>query len=185
MLIQQSTNKMPKSSLLNLDYFLFLFEEMLNLPLVNHQILLFEKQFNHNLFITVQYAIYRLRISIYYKLKEMNKSYSISSLMYENIRTYDDKMVLLKNNCVETIDEFSRMWDILNHPAPDLKVLNGVCTKITDLKKVTKNIYSAILSITNASLEFLSIMRIYTLYIVFDDLFFNQVKKEINPLPKI
>jgi hypothetical protein len=101
--------------------------------------------------------------------------------MYENIRNYDDKMTDLKNNCVETIDEFSRMWDILNHPAPDLKQLNTVCSKITDLKKVTLNIYSSILGITNVSLEFLSIMRIYTLYISFDDLFFSQVNKEITP----
>jgi hypothetical protein len=36
MIIQKSLVKMPKSNLLNLDYFLFLFEEMLNIPLVNH-----------------------------------------------------------------------------------------------------------------------------------------------------
>lgn len=158
MLIQKSVAKMPKSSLLNLDYFLFLYEEMANISLVNHQILLFEKSFNNNLFITVQYAIYRLRISIYYELKEINKTTEISKVRYETIRLYDDKMAKLKDNCVETIDEFSKMWDILNHPAPDLLTMNKVCAKIVALKETTKKIYSQIYMITTSSLEFMSMM---------------------------
>ena len=38
MLVMKSTKKMPRSSLLNIDYFLFLFEELNNLPSVHHQI---------------------------------------------------------------------------------------------------------------------------------------------------
>lgn len=183
MLIQKSVAKMPKSSLLNLDYFLFLFEEMLNISLVNHQILLFEKSFNNNLFITVQYAIYRLRISIYYQLKEVNKTTEISKVRYETIRLYDEKMAKLKDNCVETIDEFSKMWDILNHPAPDLLTMQKVCSKIVSLKEVTKKIYSQIYLITTSSLEFMSLMKIYSLYIIFDDVLHAQISKEITPIP--
>ena len=180
MLIKKSVKKIPKSALLNIDHFLFLFEELTNIPLVNKSILIFEKQFNNNLMITVQYAIYRMRISIYYYLKKLNKSMPSSAILYEDIRTYDETMLNLKNNCLKTIDEFSRMWDILNHPAPDLKQLEIVCTKLTDLKEINHKLYLEILELTNCSLEFLSIMTIYANYIVFDDLLMSEVNENIK-----
>lgn len=107
----------------------------------------------------------------------------ISKVRYETIRLYDEKMTKLKDNCVETIDEFSKMWDILNHPAPDLVTMNKVCAKIVSLKEVTKKIYSQIYMITTSSLEFMSLMKIYSLYIIFDDVLHAQISKEITPIP--
>lgn len=182
MLIKKSVQKNTKSSLLNIDYFLFLFEEMSNIGLVNKSILIFERQFNNNLFITVQYAIYRMRISVYYHIKKMNKSEKISRIQFENIRVYDNYMDSLKDNCLKTIDRFSRMWDILNHPAPDLKQLELVCTKLTDLKRETSIIYQNLLAISRSSLEFLSLMIIYANFIIFDDQMFSEVNEAINPI---
>ena len=95
MLIKESCKKLPKSSLLNIDLFLFLFKEMHNIPQVNHNIMLFEKQSQQSLFVTVKYAIYRLKISIYYFLKDKNKNSPTGGITFENIRVFDEEMKIL------------------------------------------------------------------------------------------
>jgi hypothetical protein len=39
--------------------------------------------------VTVQYCIYRMRISMLYYLKQDNKGYTSSGLYFENIKKYD------------------------------------------------------------------------------------------------
>lgn len=180
MLAQQSCKKMPRSSLLNINYFLFLFEELNNLPSVNHQISLFEKQFHNSLFITVQYAIFRVRISIHYVLKKWNKSEYLSRNLYENIRVYDEGMAQFREMSLEIVESYARMWDILNDPAPDFTVLEQVCTKITDNKKKAYRKYKEILHVTNTSMNLLAIMKVYSKFIIFDDLLLMEVEETIK-----
>lgn len=183
MLVRKSTKKLPRSSLLNIDHFLYLFEELNNIPMVNHQILMYEKQFHHSLFITVQYEIFRMRISILSLLRKKNKGFEefqVSSLMYENIRRYDEGIEDFRSKCIDIIDNFSRMWDILNDPAPDMKMLENVCMSITDVKEETHAIYERILAVSKTSLEFLSLMKTYTKYVIFDDLLFLEVDDKIQ-----
>lgn len=180
MLIKDSCKKLPKSSLLSIDLFLFLFKEMNNIPQVNHNIVLFEKQSQQSLFVTVKYAIYRLKISIYYFLKETNKYEDTSSIMYENIRTFDEGMKALSKCFFDISDTYARMWDILDESMPDMLLLERVCTKLIDESKVAEGIYRNILKVTHSSLTFLIAMSLYSRFIVFDDLLFMEIQARMD-----
>ena len=179
-LIRDSAKKMTRSSQINIDYFLFLFEELHNIPLVNYHILLFEKQFQQNLFITVQYCIYRMRISMYYYQKNRNKNNLSSILQFEDIRKYDNGIKELKSKFNDIIESNSRMWDILNDSIPDLDLLKKICIKLTTLKSSTLEIYTKILEITKSCYKFLGLMNLYAKYIIFDELLANDVHQKIK-----
>lgn len=181
-LIKDSCKKLPKSSLLNIDLFLFLFKEMANIPQVNHNIILFEKQSQQNLFVTVKYAIYRLKISIYYSLKNSNKNHKTSSIMYENIRVFDDEMKNLSKNCVKIVELYARMWDILGDVVPDIVLLERVCTKLIDERNNAELIYHKITNVTKNSLSFLTLMTLYSKFIAFDDLIFCEIQEKLKKL---
>lgn len=180
MLIKDSCKKLPKSSLLHIDLFLFLFKEMNNISQVNHNIILFEKQSQQSLFVTVRYAIYRLKISIYYFLKDKNKDHPTSSIMFENIRVFDEEMKNLSKNCVKIVELYARMWDILGDPVPDLVLLERVCTKLIDEREITELVYHKILGVTKSSLNFLTLMTLYSKFIVFDDLLFIEIQEKFK-----
>jgi hypothetical protein len=182
MLIKDSCKKLPKSSLLNIDLFLFYFKEMSNLAQVNHNIILFEKQSQQSLFVTVRYAIYRLRISLYYSLKEKNKNQAMSNIMFENVRTFDEEMKYLNKTCLKIVEQYARMWDILNDAVPDLVLLERVCTKLIDERDVVEEIYHKILSVTKSSVNFMVVMSMYSKFIAFDDLLFAEVQERIKKL---
>lgn len=182
MLIKDSCKKLPKSSLLNIDLFLFYFKEMANLSQVNHNIILFEKQSQQSLFVTVRYAIYRLRISLYYNLKDRNKNHAMSSVMFENVRTFDEEMKFLNKTCLKIVEQYARMWDILNDAVPDLVLLERVCTKLIDERDVVEKTYSKILNVTKSSVNFMVLMSLYSKFIAFDDLLFAEVQERIKKL---
>lgn len=182
MLIKDSCKKLPKSSLLNIDLFLFYFKEMANLSQVNHNIILFEKQSQQSLFVTVRYAIYRLRISLYYNLKDKNKNRAMSSIMFENVRTFDEEMKFLNKTCLKIVEQYARMWDILNDAVPDLQLLERVCTKLIDDRDLVEKIYHKILSVTKSSVNFMVLMSMYSKFIAFDDLLFNEIQERIKKL---
>ena len=182
MLIKDSCKKLPKSSLLNIDLFLFLFIEMGNLPQVNHNIILFEKQSQQSLFVTVRYAIYRLKISLYYDLKMKNKNGINSSLTFENIRVFDEEMKNLNKNCVKIVELYARMWDILGDPVPDIVLLERVCMKLIDERNDAELTYQKLLNVTKASLDFLSTMTLYSKFIAFDDLLFGEVQERMKKI---
>lgn len=183
MLIKDSCKKLPKSSLLNIDLFLFLFKEMNNIPQVNHNIILFEKQAQQNLFVTVKYAIYRLKISIYYFMKHNNKNYKTSSgIMFEKIRVFDEEMKNLSKNCVKIVELYARMWDILGDVVPDLVLLERVCTRLIDERDNAEQIYFKILNVTKNSLSFLTLMTLYSKFIAFDDLLFSDIQEKLKQL---
>lgn len=181
-LIKESCKKLPKSSLLNIDLFLFLFKEMNNIPQVNHNIILFEKQSQQNLFVTVKYAIYRLKISIYYFMKQSSKNSKTSSIMYEKIRVFDEEMKNLTKNCVKIVELYARMWDILGDIVPDIVLLERVCTKLIDERNNAEMIYFKILRVTKNSLSFLTLMTLYSKFIAFDDLLFCDIQEKLKKL---
>ena len=156
MLIKESCKKLPKSSLLNIDLFLFLFKEMHNIPQVNHNIMLFEKQSQQSLFVTVKYAIYRLKISIYYFMKDKNKNSLTGAITFENIRVFDEEMKILNKQSVKIVELYARMWDILGDVVPDIILLEKVCMKLIDERSNAEITYQKILGVTNSSLIFLS-----------------------------
>lgn len=181
-LIKDSCKKLPKSSLLNIDLFLFLYKEMNNIPQVNHNIILFEKQSQQSLFVTVKYAIYRLKISIYYFLKDKNKYHNTSSIMFENIRVFDEEMKNLHKICLKIVELYARMWDILGDVVPDIVLLERVCMKLIDERGNAELIYHKLLSVTNNSLSFLTLMTLYSKFIAFDDLLFSEIQEKLKKL---
>ena len=186
-LIKDSTKKYPSSNSLNIDYFLFLFNAQHNLPMANYQILLFEKYYQKDLFITVQYCIYRMRISMLQHLKNHNKHYSVSNIRYENVHKYDKSVIKLKKKFSDTIDTYGRMWDILNDSRPDLFLLKNVCDNLSSLKESTLDVYKKLQGITTKCYELFLLMTIYAKYIVLDDVLQNKVRKtiQINYIQKI
>lgn len=170
LLIRESCKKMPKSSLLNIDLFLFLFKEMNNVPLVNYNIQQFQKQAQNSLFLTVKYAIYRLKISIYYFIKSQNKKELIHRIRIESLRSYDEKMTLLHKQSVKIIEMYGRMWDILGDIIPNIGLLEIACRNLTNEREEAERIYKQILRINNTSLNFYTLMTIYSKFIAFDDL---------------
>lgn len=181
-LIKDSCKKLPKSSLLNIDLFLFLYKEMNNIPQVNHNIILFEKQSQQSLFVTVRYAIYRLKISIYYFLKDRNKYHPTSGIMFENIRVFDEEMKNLHKISLKIVELYARMWDILGDVVPDIVLLERVCTKLIDERNNAELIYQKLLSVTNNSLSFLTLMTLYSKFIAFDDLLFCEIQEKLKKL---
>ena len=121
-----------------------------------------------------------MRISIYYNLKAKNKAHEMSKLRYENIRVFDNGMSLMRQHSTTMIENFTRMWDILNDPAPDLSILENVCTTITDSKTRAHQIYREILKVSKSSREFLNLMRVYCKYVIFDDLLMIEVDETLQ-----
>lgn len=181
-LIKDSCKKLPKSSLLNIDLFLFLYKEMNNIPQVNHNIILFEKQSQQSLFVTVKYAIYRLKISIYYFMKDRNKYHPTSSIMFENIRVFDEEMKNLHKISLKIVELYARMWDILGDVVPDIVLLERVCTKLIDERNNAELIYQKLLRVTSNSLSFLTLMTLYSKFIAFDDLLFSEIQEKLKKL---
>ena len=180
-LIKDSCKKLPKSSLLNIDLFLFLFKEMNNISQVNHNIILFEKQSQQNLFVTVNYAIYRVKISIYYFLKDRNKNNKISSIMFENIRVFDEEMKNLSKSCIRIVELYARMWDILSD-GTELGLLERVCMKLIDERSIAEDTYRKINEVTKNSINFLTLMVLYSKFIVFDDLLYSEIRERLTKL---
>lgn len=181
MMIEKSVMRFMKSPLLNLDLFLYLYEEMENFGMVNKYISIYEKKFAGSIPITLEYSIFRIKISLFYHIKKLNKKTSISRLHFENIRKYDETLTKLKDKIFVISDEFSRMWDILNHPSPDLSDLDSTCRKLIHRKKDAKGLYEEVLTMTNKSSEFLALMNFYAKFIIFDSDFELELKKKITP----
>lgn len=165
-IIADSVSKMKRSSVQNLSQFHYLFEDIENISLVINYIESYKKMYNNKSSITLEFCIYRLKISIKKYLKKYNNNIDISRQAYENIRYHDIGMEKLKKIMVKSTDYYVQMWIIQRDI--DLKLLNKVVQKLTNLKKKAMDIYHKILSRSSKSIEFRFLMKLYFDYIIMD-----------------
>lgn len=180
LMVKKSLIKMPKSSLLNIAYCLYLASEMENIPLANQQILIFETQLQQNLFVTAKYAIFRIKIGIYYHIKDKNKGSPVGRLKFENIRWFDEKMRLMKASAAKVIELYCKMWDALGELNCDVTAFDKVCRGLSDEKTAAEKNFFALAKLAPNSVNLLNLMTLYANFVVFDDLLLMTLHESVK-----